>query len=196
MRQKRALTTGEVAHYCGVNFRTVIRWIERGRVKAYRLPDRGDYRIAVCDFVDFLQVNAMPIPEEWVERSRRVLIVEDDLPMANAIRRVLRHGGFETMIAPDGFRAGTLLGIFAPAVMTLDLRMPGLPGLEVVRFVRSTKGLKAVKILVVSALPRKDLNEALTAGADDVLEKPFRNGDLIEKISTLAGIRAGAQRPG
>ena len=64
MREKQALTTGEVAKYCGVNFRTVIRWIERGHLDAYKLPGRGDNRIPVESFVDFLNNNNMPVPEE------------------------------------------------------------------------------------------------------------------------------------
>jgi excisionase family DNA binding protein len=50
---KQALTTGEAAKYCGVNFRTVIRWIERGHLDAYKLPGRGDNRIPVDTFVDY-----------------------------------------------------------------------------------------------------------------------------------------------
>ena len=68
MQAKQILTTGEIARYCGVNFRTVIRWIERGRLKAYQLPGRGDNRVTVEDFIDFLKVNSMPIPEEFSQR--------------------------------------------------------------------------------------------------------------------------------
>jgi excisionase family DNA binding protein len=188
MPEKRVLTTGDVAKYCGVNFRTVIRWIERGHLKAHQLPGRGDNRIEVPDFLAFLRAHDMPIPEEFLDRSRRVLIVEDDPAMAAAIQRTLRRAGFETRIASDGFRAGTLLGTFLPGVMTLDLRMPGIPGLDVLKFVRLAERLKDIRILVVSAMPRKELDEALAAGADDVLEKPFRNPDLLEKVVRLAGV--------
>ncbi|ASP40977.1 hypothetical protein CHH28_17240 [Bacterioplanes sanyensis] len=64
MREKQALTTGEVAKFCGVNFRTVIRWIERGHLQAYKLPGRGDNRIPVNGFVEFLKDNHMPVPDE------------------------------------------------------------------------------------------------------------------------------------
>jgi excisionase family DNA binding protein len=188
MPEKRTLTTGEIAKYCGVNFRTVIRWIERGHLKAHQLPGRGDNRVEVRDFLAFLRAHEMPIPEEFLDRSRRVLVVEDDAAMAAAIQRTLRRAGFETQIASDGFRAGTLLGTYLPGVMTLDLRMPGIPGLDVLKFVRLAERLKDIRILVVSAMPRKELDEALAAGADDVLEKPFRNQDLVEKVARLAGV--------
>ncbi len=188
MPEKKTLTTGDIAKYCGVNFRTVIRWIERGHLKAHQLPGRGDNRVEVSDFMAFLRSHDMPIPEEFLDRSRRVLIVDDDPAMSAAIQRTLKRAGFETRVASDGFRAGTLLGTFLPGVMTLDLRMPGIPGLDVLKFVRLAERLKDIRILVVSAMPRKELDEALAAGADDVMEKPFRNPELLEKVARLAGV--------
>jgi excisionase family DNA binding protein len=181
------LTTGEIAKYCGVNFRTVIRWIKQGHLRAYQLPGRGDNRVEVQDFLNFLREYEMPIPQEFQEHSHRVLIVEDDPLMAKNMQRILRRGGFETQIASDAFSAGALVKTFSPVVMTLDVKVPRLGGLEVVKFVRNTEGLKDIKILIVSAMPQKDLEEALKAGADDTLEKPFRNEDLLERVSRLAG---------
>lgn len=66
---KEALTTGEVAKYCGVNFRTVIRWIEKGYMKAYKLPGRGDNRVPIDSLIDFLKQNNMPIPAELQAHS-------------------------------------------------------------------------------------------------------------------------------
>ena len=109
--------------------------------------------------------------------------------MAKNIQRVLYRAGFETEIALDGFQAGTLAESFAPAVITLDLKMPGLSGLEVIKFARKRENLKNIKILVISAMPQKDLDEVREIGADDVLEKPFNNDDLIEKVSNLMGVR-------
>lgn len=185
------MTTGEIAKYCSVNFRTVIRWIKRGHLKAFQLPGRGDNRIEVEEFLNFLREHKMPIPEEFQKNSRRVLIVEDDLTLAKNIQRVLRRAGFETEIAEDGFRAGVLFQTFTPAVMTLDLKMPGLGGLELLKFVRSAEPLQGIKILVISAMPERELQEALEAGADDVLEKPFKNEDLVEKVSRLLGLERG-----
>ena len=188
MEQKRTLTTGDIAKYCGVHFRTVIRWVERGQLKAYKLPGRGDNRVQLRDFLAFLKAHKMPIPKELQGGTCRILVVEDDVRMANAIRRTLRKAAFEVMIAPDGFKAGALLGTFTPSVMTLDLQMPGLSGFDVLSFVRRTPDFADVKILVVSAMPRKELDAALAAGADSILEKPFKNEVLVEKVSRLAEI--------
>ncbi|MBI2501614.1 MAG: response regulator [Candidatus Latescibacteria bacterium] len=186
------LTTGEIAQYCKVNFRTVIRWIKRGHLKAYQLPGRGDNRVEVGDFLRFLKQHNMPVPGEFQRPAPRVLIVDDDQSAARAIQRVLHRAGFETQVAFDGFSAGALMESFAPDVMTLDLRMPGLGGLEVLGFVRGHPRLQGTKIIVVSGLSRARLDEALAKGADEVLEKPFDNAVLAEKVSRLAGVEARA----
>ena len=62
--EKMAFTTGEVASYCGVNFRTVIRWIKRRQLNAYQLPGRGDNRITRDDLVAFMKKYNIPIPRE------------------------------------------------------------------------------------------------------------------------------------
>jgi CheY-like chemotaxis protein len=185
---KRALTTGDIAKLCGVNFRTVIRWIQRGHLKAFQLPGRGDNRVLMADFLKFLRTNNMPVPEELTVKSHRVLIVEDDEKMAKAIQRALKRKGFETQIASDGFAAGSLAISYEPAVMTLDLHMPGLGGLDVLRAVRTNPDLAKVKVLVVSAMPEDKLKEALDNGADEALPKPFSNADLVDKVADLAGV--------
>lgn len=187
MQEQRTLTTGDIAKYCGVNFRTVIRWVERGLLKSYRLPGRGDNRITVQDFVAFLKKSNMPVPEEFKQFGRRVLIVDDESSMAKSIQRVLRQNGFETQIASDGFSAGSMLESFGPTVMTLDLSMPGMSGLEVVRFMRRQDRFSHVKILIVTALQQQKIDEAIKAGANDFLSKPFENDALLKKIRALNG---------
>jgi len=191
MLEKKTLTTGEIAKFCGVHFRTVIRWIERGQLKAYQLPGRGDNRVTLSDFLYFLNKQNMPIPEELKPKTsnQRVLIADDDLQMAKSIQRVLKRKGFETSIAINGFEAGIMLGTFSPSVLTLDLKMPAASGFDVIKLIRETKHLSAIKILVVSATSQKELKKAKEAGADDVLEKPFKNEVLVEKVMKLAGVK-------
>lgn len=187
MTDKRTLTTGEIAEHCGVNFRTVIRWIERGWLKAYQLPGRGDNRVEVGEFLRFLREHQLPIPEEFIEHRNRVLIIDDEPEMSSSIQRLLRREGYQTLVANDGFRAGSLLSIFKPAVLTLDLQMPGIGGMEVLRYIREKEEFAGLKILIISALAGEKLEEALALGADDVLEKPFEKTDLLRKIARLSG---------
>ncbi|VAX09802.1 Response regulator [hydrothermal vent metagenome] len=185
---KKSLTTGEIAGLCDVNQRTVIRWIERGQLNAYQLPGRGDNRVQPEDLLTFLQAHGMPVPETLEPPNRRVLIVDDEPSMAKSMVRVLRRAGFDTAVATDGFQAGSLIYSHRPAVMTLDLQMPGVNGFEVLKFVRNTEHLQTQKIVVVSAMPVDELRKALKMGADAVLEKPVDNKKLIETVSHLANI--------
>ncbi len=184
----KTLTTGEIAKLCDVNLRTVIRWIDRGALKGFKLPGRGNNRVREEDFISFLKEYDMPVPVGFKSNkgtNKKILIVDDELPVATAIQRVLRQAGYETSIATDGFRAGSMLLKESPAIMTLDLSMPGQDGFDVLAYVRATEELASTRILVISALDDISLNKALACGADAVLQKPFENSQLLMMIQQL-----------
>lgn len=182
------LTSREAGLRCGVSFRTVIRWIERGELLAYRLPGRGDYRISLADLRAFASRHGLPDPlaaSEAPAPSNRVLIVDDDPSMARAIQRVLHATGYKTLVANEGFQAGSLLHSFAPSLMTLDLRMPGLDGFGVLRFLRDSHPRPLLRVLVVSGESEQRLREARELGADDAIAKPFTNEQLLAAVQVL-----------
>lgn len=183
MQPKQILTTGEIAKYCGVNFRTVIRWIERGRLKAYQLPGRGDNRVSVEDFLEFLRINNMPVPEDFSAKDKRVLIVESDPTLARQVEGTLQQSGFATTVASDGFHAGSLLGTFKPTVMLLDLKIPGLSAKDVVNFVRKAHGVERVKVVLVASDSPNEGESVRSAGADDLLRRPFSSEELVAKVN-------------
>lgn len=185
LSELKVLTTGEAAKYCGVTFRTIIRWIERGSLKAYKLPGRGDHRIRVDDFVAFLRHNEMPVPIDLAGANRTILVIEDQPEMAAAIRRVLKRAGYEVEVAADGFVAGTLLSRLRPSLITLDLKMPGIDGHQVLKYIREHEDHAQSKVLVISAETREGLERALKNGANDILAKPFDNNELLVKVAGL-----------
>lgn len=185
MNMPDVLTTGEAARICGVNFRTVSRWIERGLLQAYKLPGRGDKRVLGEELRRFMRENNIPDHSAPAVLPRRILIVDDEPAMAHAIERVLRHDGFATAIAANGFEAGAMLPTFRPGVMTLDLRMPGLDGLEVLRFLRTAGLATPTKILIVSADTEQRFLQARELGADGILRKPFHNDELRAEMRRM-----------
>jgi two-component system response regulator VicR len=181
------LTTGQAARLCGVHFRTVLRWIDRGLLHAYQLPGaRGDHRVPVHELRRFMAENGIPDPWRQPAMTRRVLIADDEPNMAHAIERVLRKAGFETRVASSGFEAGAMLYTFKPGLMTLDLRMPGQDGIDVLQFLQRTPLPDPLKILVVSADTDARLQEARHLGADAILRKPFSKEDLLAAVERLA----------
>lgn len=194
--KRKTLTTGDIADYCGVNFRTVIRWIERGYLKAHKLPGRGDHRVQPSDFVAFLEANDMPVPDEFKPQAappaaapsdspQGILIIEDYPDMAKAIARVLKKTGRAIDIANNGFEAGLKVAQQTPELITLDLRMPGMSGCEVVKHLRQRDKTKQTPILIISADGKAAIDEALEAGATAALEKPFENAVLLSMTEQL-----------
>jgi CheY-like chemotaxis protein len=112
--------------------------------------------------------------------QRRVLIVDDEVAMARAMNRVLRRAGFESLFANSGLQVRTLLSTFTPAVLTLDIQMPWIDGMDVLQLLRESPANRPFKILVVSAAARPE--RTLAAGADAVLAKPFTNEELVDAV--------------
>lgn len=181
------MTTGDVAAWCGVHFRTVLRWIERGHLKAFKLPSsRGDHRIRVEDFLDFLKKNDIPIPPQLTPQSNRILLVEDDPAAAKLFQKALEKYPFEVAVAQNGVQAGALLTTFRPNLIAVDLNVPGLGGLEIIKSVRQIANYKDMKILVISGMGEDALREACQAGADAALAKPYQIAKLIDLIQEMA----------
>lgn len=121
MTDKQALTTGEAAKYCGVNFRTVIRWIERGHLDAYKLPGRGDNRIPVETFVDFLRQNDMPVPDELIADNRRLLLFSVQNNQTRELAADLRRNNWDVVLAVDPVQLGYLMGKYKlSALLMMD----------------------------------------------------------------------------
>ncbi len=113
----------------------------------------------------------------------RVLVVEDDQEIADVLRRTLRQEGHEVRSAGDGEEALTAAAEFMPDVVILDLGLPKLDGVEVLRRLRADDD---VPVLILTA--RSDLDdrvEGLDTGADDYLVKPFERQELLARMRAL-----------
>ena len=184
MSEVHVLTTGEAARYCGVNFRTVIRWIERGQLKAYKLPGRGDHRICVEDFVGFLRDNAMPVPAELGSATRKVLLLANSPELA-ASRPLLQQAGIEVEIVSDSFSAGAVLVTSKPAMLVLDASLDGVNGFQILDTLRSRSEFSSLGVLVIA--PNGEVNQQrwLDAGADAVVSANCDRNELVGRINLL-----------
>lgn len=116
----------------------------------------------------------------------KVLIVDDEPNMANAINRTLKAAGFNTCVAKSGLEAGVWLHYFAPDVMTLDLQMPGISGREVLSFIGGLDDFANLKIVIVTGMSGQEVQSLNLAGVDGVLHKPFDNEELVRQVRELA----------
>jgi len=123
----------------------------------------------------------------------RVLIVEDEPSYVQALQVALRAEGFEVVAALDGKDGLERFRATRPDVLLLDLMLPGLSGLDVLREVRR---LSDLPVIVVSAKGAEaDIVSALELGADDYVTKPYSARELIARIRA-ATRRAGAATAG
>ena len=186
---KKAITTYEAAEHCQVTPRTVIQWINEGKLKAYRTPGNHS-RVQIEDFINFLKQYNMPIPTELTFGNgdrKRILIVDDDKSMVDSIQRLLkRENKYDLEVAYDGFEAGQKFITHKPDLVILDIRMPRVDGYKLCPAMRNNPDNKNVKILIISGLiEAKDRNRIIKLGADDYLEKPFKSHILKEKIEAI-----------
>jgi len=117
----------------------------------------------------------------------RVLVVDDEGPIARALAINLRARKYDVDVAPDGRTALELAAQRAPDVVLLDLGLPDMDGTEVIAGLR---GWTDVPIIVLSARQDSaDKVEALDAGADDYVTKPFGMDELLARLR--AALRRG-----
>jgi two-component system, OmpR family, KDP operon response regulator KdpE len=110
----------------------------------------------------------------------RILVVDDEPQILRALGTNLKARGYDVDLAPTGEAALTLAARHHPDVVVLDLGLPGIDGIEVIRGLR---GWSAVPIVVLSVREaERDKVAALDAGADDFVTKPFGMDELLARL--------------
>ncbi len=124
----------------------------------------------------------------------RVLVVEDDKSIRNFFRTVLEANNYDVIMADTGAEAYSLITSRCPDVVILDLGLPDMDGMKILKNVREWSGMP---IIVVSARTHeRDKVEALDLGADDYITKPFGTSELLARLRTaIRHARAACYAP-
>jgi DNA-binding response OmpR family regulator len=117
---------------------------------------------------------------------KRVLVIDDDLPLRGMLAAALRQHGFRVLLAGDGAEGHRALLIHKPDVVLLDLAMPNVNGWDFLQKLQETGHLGSFPIIVVSAHLRSDPKAVLQMGVSAILPKPFNLPDLIGLIEHLS----------
>jgi two-component system OmpR family response regulator len=115
----------------------------------------------------------------------KILIVEDDATLATGLTMALEHEGFAVDCVGSGDAAIRRAQSFAPEIVVLDLGLPDMDGMEVLKVLRRKQ--KNLPILILTARDAlNDMVSALDSGADDYLPKPFEMPELLARLRVLA----------
>ena len=184
----RFLTTGQIAAACQVTIPTVKRWIREGHLAAFQTVG-GHFRVTEEEFHRFQAAHRMPTAQgdREPEGQPRILIVDDDAALLDTLWESLSWDGrYKVEVAADGYEGLIKVGSFAPNLLVLDIRMPGLNGFQVCRRVKSDPATRDTRILAITGHGGNHTREQiLEAGADGFLEKPIKLDDLQAEVARL-----------
>lgn len=181
---KNLFTTGEAADICDLSQQTIIRCFDAGRLKGFRIPGSKFRRIPYDSLVEFMKENNIPI-RSIETGKKKILIVDDDPEILELMLDVfVRDGRFEVKTASSGYEAGIMTESFSPDLIILDYMLGDINGNKVCKAIKSNPKFEKTKVIIVSGVVNEsEIEDLLSAGAEEFIKKPFNIAELVEKIS-------------
>jgi DNA-binding response OmpR family regulator len=116
----------------------------------------------------------------------RLLVADDDADIRDLVTFKLRQAGYDVVAVADGSAALAEARANPPALAVLDVMMPGLSGLDVLRDLKADEATQDVKVILLTARSRDlDVDAGYAGGADDYVIKPFSPRELVHRVGTL-----------
>ena len=130
----------------------------------------------------------MALTGEGTAVARRVLLVEDEPTIIEAIRFILSRDGWQVDVQSDGARAVDSVRRLAPDLVILDVMLPNRSGFEILADLRADPATRPLPVLMLTARGQKrDRDQAVRTGASRFMTKPFANADILAAVRELAG---------
>jgi excisionase family DNA binding protein len=189
---KQEFKTSEVAKIFNLTNTAIINWIKSGKLPAYETGG-GHYRVMRDDLIEFVKSTGRPLSKELLSDKYRILIVDDEKTIIDAVKLMLEDIGVELEIetALDGLQAGYKICSFLPHLIILDAIMPGADGDSVVKLVKKNEELKKTKILAFTGYPSEGkklvklgANKYIVKASQESAPDPFR-----KEVSRLLGVK-------
>jgi excisionase family DNA binding protein len=172
---ERPLSTGEVARLLHVTPVAVLLWIRAGKLDASRVPG-GRYRVARAEFRKFLTDNRLPVTLD-APSPRRVLVVDDEAPVREALGAVLQAKGYAVVLASDGREALRSIRRERFDLIFLDMLLPSVGGASVLKAIKQ-RDREAVVIIITGYPHHAETLTALQHGPAMLLAKPIKLADI------------------
>jgi excisionase family DNA binding protein len=174
-------TASEVAQFCQVDLKTIHNWAEKGDIHHFRTPGRH-LRFRTVDVLDFLRKYGYPIPELLQASKPRVLLLEDDVQLAERSARAL-HDQFEVAVLHDPVRALLAIATDPPDALVVGDEVGGLSGMRIIESLQEVEAVRHVRMLLYSEDPASR-RTAMARGASALVPKP----DVQQLEQTLAAL--------
>jgi DNA-binding response OmpR family regulator len=120
--------------------------------------------------------------------AEKILVADDEQEIRNLLEHFLKGQGYEVVLASDGNQALELAVEENPQLVILDIKMPGLDGLEVCKRLKEKEQTKLIPVIVITGFEDNKM-EALDLGADDFVNKPFDMAEIFSRVKSALQIR-------
>ncbi len=180
------LTSHAVAELIGVSPSTVLSWIDKGLLPAFRTPG-GHRRVEPSALVEFLRAHQMPVPRTLLPQAKRLLLIDDDPAFLRTTRRALKQSfpEVEAEIAEGAVEGLLRIGTDKPDAVLIDAMMPGMDGVEACKQIRQNPNTAEIIVIALTGRLDDELEAAFKqAGATACLRKPL---DLVA-LTQLLGL--------
>jgi excisionase family DNA binding protein len=192
------LTTHAAAKLCRVTASTLIRWIEDGRLRAYRTAG-GHRRIRRADLEEFCSRQGIPIDGRFPNENTRVLIVLEDGDAAERLRVAIRSLDvlLEVHLATDAFGAGHAIARYCPRLVLVDPAVLGAAGRDIGRRIKQDPTMRDTFVALLTRQGIASVQAATAAGADEVLQLgPGANGTHAQAVRRVVNQAFGRTHGG
>lgn len=120
--------------------------------------------------------------------SNRILVVEDEPNIVESLRFILERANYDVESVSNGLAALDQMRDQAFSAVVLDIMLPGMNGLDVLRAMRADSRLSNLPVIVLTAKGQaRDRKAAEEIGADAFITKPYSNADVVEQVEKFAG---------
>ena len=177
------ITTSVAAKICGVARATLIKWVDKGLLRAFITPG-GHRKIRKEDLKDFMEIYSMN-PKKKEGQKKCILVVDDNPDDIKLLEAAFLPAldRYEVHSAGGGFQAIYKIGDIKPDIVILDLVMPDMDGFKVCERIKSAPETKDIKVIAVTAYYNGDKEDkAYRSGADAFFRKPLDLKMLVTKI--------------
>src|SRR5271169_565406 len=198
MMDETFLTTEEVLEYLQVNLRTVYRLIKAGKIPAVRVGRQWRFRKRDIDaWLDSQRPRgggaraaaapAAPAPRPATGTARpRVLVVDDEASIRDLLAKTLALAEYDVDVAPDGRSALERMRLYPYDLLIVDLKMPGMDGLTVIREAKRYRADLPV-IIITGYSTESSAIDAVNLGVAGYLTKPFRVPQVLAAAAKALG---------